>query len=205
MVAGWPFMCMRHTAQPVRATAARAWGSASAWISLIIEAPAASAAFITAGLRVSTDTQRSPIRSRTGSTRSSSSWSGSGAPPGRPAFELLRVGQRRRTGTARFAADIDDVGPFLRELPRMRDGRFRREEPAAVGERIGRNVHHAHHQGLVEREPEAPAPQKTRVVLLYAVGAGAVSPCAPPSLVGLEGFCEPPGGLGGRGGLAFID
>src|SRR3954452_24148785 len=83
----------------------------------------------------------------------------------------------------------------------MRDRRFRREEPAAVGERIGRNVHHAHHQGLVECAPEATAPQKARVVLLYAVGAGAVSPCATPSLAGLEGFCEPPEGLGGRGGL----
>src|SRR4051812_10870731 len=76
-------MCMRQTAQFRSRTASIAPGACRAWISLIIEAPAASAAFITAGRRVSTDTHRSAIFSSTGSTRRSSSSSETGADPGR--------------------------------------------------------------------------------------------------------------------------
>src|ERR1043166_2975106 len=128
-------------------------------MSLIIEAPAASAAFITAGRRGSTETQRAAMRSRTGRKRSRSPRSGTGAAPRQPA--------------------------------RMRRGRFRREEPAAVGEGVGRDVHHAHDQRSVQRQREAPAAQDW-LRRLYALGAGAVSPCAPPSLVGLAGFWELP-------------
>src|ERR1051325_7089197 len=162
-------------------------------MSLIIEAPAASAAFITAGRRVSTETQRAEMRSSTGRTRSSSSRSDTGAPP-------LARGPRPRAGAARFTADVDDFGPLLRQPARMRRGRFRREEPAAVGEGVGRDVHHAHDQRSVQRQREAPAAQDW-LRRLYALGAGAVSPCAPPSLVGFAGFFGLPEGLGGRGGL----
>ena len=80
------------------------------------------------------------------------------------------------------------------------DGGGRFQEPPAVGEGIGRDVDHAHDEGPREREREAPAAQR-RGLRVYALGAGAVSPCAQPSEAGLEGFCELPEGLGGRGGL----
>src|SRR6267142_4564461 len=83
MVAGSPFMCMRQTAHLLFRTASMAPGAWSACTSLIIEAPASSAARITAGRRVSTDTQRSRILSTTGMMRSSSSASETGAAPGR--------------------------------------------------------------------------------------------------------------------------
>src|SRR5918994_6627983 len=82
MVGGSPFLCIRHTAQSLCATASSAPGAVSASTSLIIEAPAARAAFITAGRRVSTETQRSESCSSTGITRLSSSSSGTGAAPG---------------------------------------------------------------------------------------------------------------------------
>src|SRR5882672_101763 len=83
MVAGWPFMCMRQTAHWLFRTASRAPGACSACTSLIIEAPASSAAFITAGRRVSTEMGRSRNFSRTGRMRCSSSASDTGAAPGR--------------------------------------------------------------------------------------------------------------------------
>src|SRR3954464_12369895 len=83
MVAGWPFMCMRQTAQALSRTASKASGVPSAWTSLIMDAPAASAAFMPAGRRVSTETQRSPSACSTGRTRAHSSSSDTGAAPGR--------------------------------------------------------------------------------------------------------------------------
>src|SRR5205085_9671055 len=76
-------MCMRQTAQLLFPTASIAPGACSACTSLIIDAPACNAARITAGRRVSTDTQRSEISSSTGMTRCSSSSPDTGAAPGR--------------------------------------------------------------------------------------------------------------------------
>src|SRR5437016_516040 len=108
--------------------------------------------------------------------------------------ELLLLGHRLGARARRFAADVDDVGALLGDPARMRNGRFRIEEAAAVGEGVGRDVDHAHDEWLIERQREAAAPQ------VHAAGWGAVSPCAPPSLAGLEGVCEPEG-FGGRGGF----
>src|SRR5258708_3556305 len=83
MVAGSPFMCMRQTAQLLSRTASMAPGAWSACTSFTMEAPDCSAARITAGRRVSIETQRSPIFSSTGMTRASSSASETGAAPGR--------------------------------------------------------------------------------------------------------------------------
>src|SRR5437879_3436130 len=84
MVAGLPFLCMRHTAHWLSATACSAPREVSASTSLIIDAPAASAAFITPGLRVSTETGiSSEMASRTGITLRISSPSETGADPGR--------------------------------------------------------------------------------------------------------------------------
>src|SRR6185436_4583493 len=109
--------------------------------------------------------------------------------------QLLLHGHRRGARAARFAADIEDMRAVLDQAVGVRDGRLRILEAAAVGKGIGRDVHHAHDQRTTEREGKPPALQ------LHAAGVGAVSPCAPPpSLLGLDGACEPEG-FGGRGGL----
>ena len=70
MVAGSPFLCIRHTAQSVSATASSAPGALSASMSLIMDAPSASTARITDGRRVSTETGTSFRAFNTGRTRS---------------------------------------------------------------------------------------------------------------------------------------
>src|SRR5258706_1023057 len=83
MVAGSPCLCISQTAQSLFAMASSAPGAESASMSLIIDAPAASASFITRGRRVSTETGRSESDRRTGRIRRSSSSSGTGSAPGR--------------------------------------------------------------------------------------------------------------------------
>src|SRR5882672_7537255 len=83
MVAGSPCLCMTQTAQSLFAMASSAPGAESASMSLIIDAPAASASFITRGRRVSTETGRSESDRRTGRIRRSSSSSETGSAPGR--------------------------------------------------------------------------------------------------------------------------
>src|SRR5262245_62194942 len=78
----------------------------------------------------------------------------------------------------------------------MGNGGFRVEKPAAVGKGVGRDVHHAHHQGLAEVEPVTTGDQNAHP---YAAGCGATTPSAP-SEGGLEAVPAPPLGLGGRGG-----
>ena len=87
MVAGVPFMCMRTTAAPERATTSAMAGSErSALVSLTMSAPASSAARATAALVVSTEMKADVFFRRaqmTGTTRPSSSASGTGCEPGR--------------------------------------------------------------------------------------------------------------------------
>ena len=86
MVSGEPCMCMRHTGTLKSAAASRAPGARSARTSLIMLAPAATAALMTSGREVSTDSGTGILRTRastTGMTRSSSSASVGGREPGR--------------------------------------------------------------------------------------------------------------------------
>ena len=111
-------------------TASSAPGRRSASTSLTIAAPAAIAARITAGLRVSTDTATpSPASaSSTGSTRSQLFALGHGRAPGRvdsPPMSMMSAPSsriRRACASARCAV----------------------EEAAAVGKRVGRDVDDAH-------------------------------------------------------------
>src|SRR3954466_1205342 len=85
MVAGSPFMCMRQTAHWLFATACRAPSACKASMSLIIEAPALSAACITSGRLVSTERGFSSCLrpSSTGRILSNSSDGDTGRAPGR--------------------------------------------------------------------------------------------------------------------------
>ena len=78
--------------------------------------------------------------------------------------ELLVLGDRRRARPRRFAADVDDVGAVVLHRPRVRERTRRIDIPAAVGERIGRDVEHAHHERPreVERVAAAAKPIVTR-------------------------------------------
>ena len=89
---------------------------------------------MTSGLLVSTEMNTSDSRrsaSMTGTTRA----------------QFLVESRRARAGTRGFAADVDDRGALLDHAPRVRERRGGREEPAAVGEGIGRDVEHAHDHG----------------------------------------------------------
>ena len=60
------------------------------------------------------------------------------------AAQLLLGGHRRGAGARGLAADVDDRGALLDEPARVADGRRVVVERAAVGERVGRDVDHAH-------------------------------------------------------------
>src|SRR5690242_9073023 len=86
MPRGSPCMCIRHTGTPSEAAASSAPSRRSAYTSLIMPAPAATAARITSGLEVSMEigtAQRAASASITGSTRASSSSVDTSAAPGR--------------------------------------------------------------------------------------------------------------------------
>ena len=106
------------------ATASSAPGPRSAWMSLTMSTPSSSAARMTSALQVSTDTGTPSV---------------SAASQHRPYASQLLVGRdRRRAGTARFAADVEHVGTFrdqpltVRRSPRARRhaGRRRRTNRA---------------------------------------------------------------------------
>ena len=98
-------MCIRQTPASAAATASIAPGAVRPQTSLIIDAPAASAARITAGLRVSTDT----------ATPSATSAVDQRDHPG----EFLGLVDRLRAGPRRLAADVDQVRPVVDHPPRM--------------------------------------------------------------------------------------
>jgi len=62
------------------------------------------------------------------------------------AIEFFFGRDRRRAGSGRFAADIDDVDAVGDHLLRMRQRQLERIEAATIGEGIGRDVQDAHHQ-----------------------------------------------------------
>src|ERR1700716_2449339 len=125
-------MCMRQTAALPSDSASMAPGARKALMSLIIEAPAAIAARITPGLRVSTEigtpraSQDTRIFSSQGMTRASSSASGVGA------------------------AESEEVGALVQHLPNAIGRVTQLEKGAAVGKRVGGYVEDAHDQGAVE-------------------------------------------------------
>ena len=104
MVRGSPCMCIRHSAQPLPATACSAPGARSAYTSFTSPAPAASAARMTSGLLVSTEMTAEVAarkRSITGTTRRSSSAGATGSAPGRvdspPTSMIAAPSAARRT------------------------------------------------------------------------------------------------------------
>ena len=99
--------------------------------SLTSVAPAAMAASATSAWRVSMLTRTSPA---------SASIDGD-----HPAAFLGRI-DGLGAGPGRLAADVDDVGALGDQRPAVGDGRLVVEVPAAVGERVGGDVEHAHHE-----------------------------------------------------------
>ena len=101
-------MCMSTTTAPWRATSGSISGEAVT--SLTMLAPASSAAAATSGLQVSTESRRPGCRARS-------------------AFDdrderaaLLPRVHRRRAGSGRLAADVDDVGSLGEQSLGVRDG-----------------------------------------------------------------------------------
>jgi hypothetical protein len=74
------------------------------------------------------------------------------------ALDLERGRHFLRAGPRRLAADVEHVRAGRDERPRGRHGRTevgparRREQPAAVRERVGRQVQHAHDRHAAGRE-----------------------------------------------------
>ena len=64
------------------------------------------------------------------------------------ALQLFDLGHGRGARTRGLAADVDDVGAFRGQLAGVLHGGVWLEKQAAVGKRIGRDVHHAHDQGF---------------------------------------------------------
>ncbi len=73
--------------------------------------------------------------------------------------ELVGFGDRRRAGTRRFAADVDQVRAVRAQAARVVERAGDVEIPAAVGERVGSDVDDAHHQRAREIEQVAAAAQ----------------------------------------------
>ena len=67
--------------------------------------------------------------------------------------QLLVGGHRLGAGPGRLAADVEQVGARGHEGQAVRDRGVGVEEAAAVGERVGRDVHDAHHRGAGPRRP----------------------------------------------------
>ena len=73
------------------------------------------------------------------------------------ALDLLIRADFGCPGPGRFAPDIQDVGAFGDQLPRVLQCAIELQEVPAVGKRVGRHVDNAHHQRALERKPEATA------------------------------------------------
>ena len=136
-------MCIRQTPTPLCAHASIAPGAVSAPMSLIIAAPAAAAARITAGLRVSTASGIALGRQRLDERQHP--------------VELFALGHGRGSGPRRFAADVDEIGAVVPHLPRVRERALPLDIAAAIGKGVRRDVEDAHHERARELEREAPA------------------------------------------------
>ena len=134
----WPRQCITTYGTPAAATTGASPGSARPpQTSLTSRAPAATAASATSARMVSTLTM-TPGRGQLA------------GPPGRPgAAPRSATPARRRAGWTRrrrrrcrrpAATSVETVG----------DGACRVEPPPAVGERVGRDVHHAHHEARAD-------------------------------------------------------
>ena len=110
MVRGSPCMCMRQMPAPLAAAAASAPGSASARTSLMMSAPAATAARITSGLLVSTEMNTGGLAAQRFDDRDD-------------ALEFFVERGRRGAGTRGFAAHVDDGGALADHAPRLRQRR----------------------------------------------------------------------------------
>ena len=148
MLAGSPCMCIRQTPTPPCTHASSAPGDVNADTSLIIAAPAAIAARITAGLRVSTDT----------ATPSPASVC---VMPDDPRH-LFVLGDRHGARARRLAADVDQVGAIRHHPTRVIERLRRVEVEAAVRERVGRDVEDPHHERARQVERVAAADELTR-------------------------------------------
>ena len=141
----------RRRSADARRPPSSAPGARSAPMSLTMSAPRSSAARITSGLVVSTET---------GQPRPSAA-----AQHRQHARELVVGADRRGAGPGRLAADVEDVGALRR--PAARSARSRAPasmSAAAVGERIGRDVDDAHHARprQVDREAASSARRMAR-------------------------------------------
>ena len=116
MLWGSPCMCMRHTAALRRATVSSAPGARKAITSFIMAAPAAIAARITSGFRVSTET---------GTSRTSASITGT----------TRRISSSAGTACARaggFPANIQYIGALFAQLERVGNRGLRVVQPSTV-------------------------------------------------------------------------
>src|SRR6185295_12979162 len=122
-------------------------------------------------------------------------------------FFLDRDGLRARP--RRLAAHVDQVGALVAKREAVRDRLRSIEEPPAIGERIRRDVHDAHHEGTGRRKGKGASHGFSRAyaacrlpATAYAFSTGVVVGSAarppPPLSGGGTGLAT---GLGGRGGL----
>src|SRR3972149_3756925 len=70
--------------------------------------------------------------------------------PRLPAPPLLVCGARVRAGPRGFAADVENLRSLVRKTDCVLHRQRGIEEPAAIGERVGRHVHDAHDRRSVE-------------------------------------------------------
>ena len=66
--------------------------------------------------------------------------------------QLVRRHHRRCSRPGGFSAHIKDVGAGFKHVAAMRDGPFRGQVPAAVGEAVRSHIDHTHDAGAVERD-----------------------------------------------------
>ena len=157
-----PLMCIRQTGQPASAiTSAMSGSKRSALTSLMSAAPAARARRATSAFIVSTEigTPTRPARaSTTGRTRRSSSSSDTGSEP----------------GPRGLAADVDERRALAHQGEALRERVVGGEEAAAVGERVGGDVEHAHdaREGEVERSRSAGPAWRSRSARRVDEGEG---------------------------------
>ena len=71
------------------------------------------------------------------------------------AAQLLGGVHRRRAGSGRLAADVEHRRTRGGERDAVLDRKVGVEEAAAVGERVRRDVHHAHHRARLGKDPTA--------------------------------------------------
>ncbi len=146
------------TLAPAAATRRGICGSArSPLTSLTMRAPADSANSATAGRIVSMETGTPAFMS-----------SVTTADPAQFLFLRYALG----AGPGRLTAHVHEVGALCDQVQPVLDGRVRPEPPAAVGERVGRHVHHAHDQCLARARQASKPGQRCTGAGAAAAGAG---------------------------------